>query len=96
MYKILNIFIFLIVIFFIFSVYKYYSSNKNIKNTVFNRSNIDKILNEKVSTLPILKDNTGNVIIFNDSFNKEIQNDKKRSFWDLLRNKWKKKLLSQV
>ena len=87
MYKIFNIFIVVIVIFFIFSVYKYYSSNKNIKNTDFNRSNIDTILNEKVSSLPILEDNTNNVIIFNDSFNKDIQIDKKRSFWDLLRNK---------
>ena len=47
MQKILRIvFLFLIIIFF-GSTYKYYSSNKNIKNKEFNRKNIEEILNDK-------------------------------------------------
>ena len=87
MIKVLNIFIFLIVLSFFFIIYKYYSSNKNINKTDFNRTNIDNILREKIATLPILENDTNNIIIFNDSFNTDIKNDTKRSFWDLLRDK---------
>ena len=87
MFKFFNILMFLITIFFTFSIYKYYSSNKNINKTEFNRTNIDNILREKIATLPILENDTNNIIIFNDSFNTDIKNDKKRSFWDLLRDK---------
>ena len=53
--KIINIFLFcLIIIFFLFS-YKYYSSQKNIDAKDFNRKNIDDIINQKISDLPILK-----------------------------------------
>ena len=87
MQKVLNIiFIFLVIIFF-GSTYKYYSSNKNIKNKEFNRSNINEILNEKISNLPILMNDTDNVIKFNDGFSNEIKNDKPRSFWNLLKPK---------
>ena len=86
MQKILRIvFLFLIIIFF-GSTYKYYSSNKNIKNKEFNRKNIEEILNDKISNLPILNNDTDNVIEFNDGFSNEIKNDKPRSFWNLLKS----------
>ena len=86
MQKIVSIvFIFLIIIFF-GSTYKYYSSNKNIKNKDFNLNNINQLLNEKISNLPILKNDTDNVIEFNDGFSNEIKNDKPRSFWNLLKS----------
>ena len=86
MQKIVSIgFIILIIIFF-GSTYKYYSSTQNIKNKEFNRNNIDKILDNKISNLPILKNDTNNVIEFNDGFSKEIKNDKPRSFWNLLKS----------
>lgn len=87
MYKTLNILIFLGTIFFIISTYKYYISNKNINNKDYNRSNIEKIIKEKISSLPVLTNDTNNVIFFNDSFEKEINSNKKRSFWDLLNKK---------
>ena len=96
MQKILNIFFLILVIIFFGSTFKYYSSNKNIKNKEFNRNNIDQILNDKISNLPILKNDTDNVIEFNDGFSKEIKNDKLRSFWNLLKSQWKKKLLLLV
>ena len=86
MQKILSIFFLILVIIFFGSTFKYYSSNKNIKNKEFNRNNIDQILNDKISNLPILKNDTDNVIKFNDGFSNEIKNDKPRSFWNLLKS----------
>ena len=85
MQKFLSIFFLILVIIFFGSTYKYYSSNKNIKDKVLNRNNIDQILNNKISNLPILKNDTDNVIEFNDGFSNEIKNDKPRSFWNLLK-----------
>ena len=86
MQKILSIFFLILVIIFFGSTFKYYSSNKNIKNKEFNRNNIDQILNDKISNLPILKNDTDNVIEFNDGFSNEIKNDKPRNFWKLLKS----------
>lgn len=85
MQKFLSIFFLILIIIFFGSTYKYYSSNKNIKNKEFNRNNIDQILNDKISNLPILMNDTDNVIEFNDGFSNEIKNDKPRSFWNLLK-----------
>ena len=85
MQKILNLIFILLVLIFFGSTYKYYSSNKNIKVKEFNRNNIDEIINNKISNLPILKNDTNNVIEFNDGFSNEIKNDKPRSFWNLLK-----------
>jgi len=85
MQKFLSIFFLILIIIFFGSTYKYYSSNKNINNKEFNRNNIEQILNDKISNLPILKNDTDNVIEFNDGFSNEIKNDKPRSFWNLLK-----------
>ena len=84
MYKVVNIIIFLFVVLFILSVFKYYLSNKNIQSTKLNRLNIDLILQEKINKLPVLANDTNNVIVFNDSLNEQMKDEKKRSFWDLL------------
>ena len=86
MQKIISIFFLILVIIFFGSTFKYYSSNKNIKNKEFNRNNIDQILNDKISNLPILKNDTDYVIEYNDGFSNEIKNDKPRSFWNLLKS----------
>ena len=73
---------------FILSVLKYYTSSKNLISKNYNRSNIDQILIEKISNLPVLKNDTNKVIIFNDSFENEMNEvEKKRSFWELLKSK---------
>ena len=74
-----------IIIYFIFVILSYYSSNKNINAKRFNRSNIDQILKEKITDLPVLVSDTNNVIEFNNSLENEINSNKKRSFWDLLK-----------
>ena len=85
MFRIINILMSLLVIFFIFKVFSFYSSNKNISFKNYNRSNIDLILKEKIKDLPILANDTSNIIEFNDSFDEEDNSDKKRSFWELLK-----------
>ena len=85
MYKIINLFFVIIIILFFFNVYKYYSSNKNIKNINLNRSNIEEIIKTKISNIPILENDTNNVIEFNSSFSEEIKDNKPRSFWNLLK-----------
>ncbi len=85
MNKVLNILMILLVAIFISFTIKYYSSSKNIVNRDFIRFNIDNILNEKVRNLPILSNDTNNIIQFNDSIEKDIKDEKKRSFWDLLK-----------
>ena len=87
MFKIINILMSLLVIFFIFKVFSFYSSNKNISFKNYNRSNIDLILKEKIKDLPSLANDTNNIIEFNDSLDDEVNSDKKRSFWELLNKK---------
>ena len=72
---------FLVVIFFVFFIYNYYSSNKNMGLKSYNRSNIDEILKEKIKDLPILANDTNNVIAFNDTFEERVitKNEKKIS-----------------
>ena len=86
MKKLINSFVFVIVLIFFFTTYRYYSSNKNVEAKNFNRNNIDEIINTKISNLPILESDTLNAIEFNDGFSNEIKNDKSRSFWNLLKS----------
>ena len=86
MKKVTNFFFLLIFIIFFSITYKYYSSNKNIEAKNHNRKNIDKIINTKILNLPILKNDTDNVIEFNDGFSNNIKDDKPRGFWNLIRS----------
>jgi hypothetical protein len=87
MYKVINLFCLILIILFFFNIHSYYSSNKNIKNINLNRSNIEEILKNKILNLPILENDTRNVIEFNSSFSEEIKNNEPRSFWNLLKLK---------
>ena len=83
--KIFNIFLGVLILIFFFNIYSFYSSKKNLESKEFNRRNINQIINTKISNLPILKNDTDDVIEFNDGFSNEIKNDKPRSFWNLLK-----------
>ena len=85
MIKALNIFMVFLIIIFIFSISNYYFSKKNINSKNFNRSNINQILKEKITDLPILLNDTDDVIEFNNSIENENNIKKKRSFWDLIK-----------
>ena len=85
MKKIINIFMFFIILFFILAILRYYSSTTTINLKNLNRSNIDEILRDKIVDLPILENDTENIIHFNDKFENKINGEKKRKFWDLLK-----------
>ena len=85
MRKVINIFLLCLVFFLL--IYNYYSSQMNIESKDFNRKNINEIINQKISNLPILKNDTNNVIQFNDGYSNQIKKDKPRNFWNLLKSK---------
>ena len=86
MKKVLNIFFLILVIIFFLGTYKYYSSSNNIEIKNYNRTNINKIIEDKISNIPILENDTHNVIEFNDGYSNKMQNNKPRSFWNLLKS----------
>ena len=83
--KILDTFLFILILSFFAVIFHFYFSKKNIEEKNYIRNNIDEIINEKISNLPILKNNTDNVIEFNDGFSNQMQDDRPRSFWNLLK-----------
>jgi len=87
MFKFFNIFFLMLVLFFIFSTFNYYTSNQNLKVKDFNRKNINQIINDKISNLPVLVNDTNNVIYYNNSLNDTMQKNTPRSFWNLLKIK---------
>ena len=76
----------LIVIFFL-KTYQSYSSKNNIEARNYNRTNINEIIDKKIINIPVLENDTKNVIEFNDGFSTEIKNEKSRKFWNLLKFK---------
>ena len=87
MQKIVNLLVAILIFYFFLNIFKFYSSNKNMKNVILNRSNIDHIIKNKVLDIPTLPDDTVGVIEFNSSFSEELEDDKPRSFWKLLKFK---------
>ena len=87
MFKFFNIFFLMLVLFFIFSTFNYYTSNQNLKVKDFKRKNINQIINDKISNLPVLVNDTNNVIYYNNSLNDTMQKNTPRSFWNLLKIK---------
>ena len=61
---------------------KTYFSEKNINKISENRLYIFKLLDDKATNLPILSNDTSNVIKFNDGFI-NINEKKNRKFWEL-------------
>ena len=82
MKNILYIFSIIIIFSFFYVTVKTYFSEKNINKISENRLNIFKLLDDKATNLPILSNDTSNVIKFNDGFN-NINEKKNRNFWEL-------------
>ena len=73
-----------IIIFFII-VFKYYISEKNIDLVKSKRNNLETLSLEKISELPVLLNDTNNVIEFNSGFEETNQQNYKRNFWELFK-----------
>ena len=80
-YKVIYFIIILIFVYFLFAIY---FSEENIKKIKKNRVNIENSFKDYLSNLPILENDTNDVIIYNSSefLEKKI---KKRKIWELLK-----------
>ena len=77
------VFIFIICI-FLFLVGRYYFSDVNIKNSHRSLNNINNEITIYAEKLPILKDDTQNIIEYVEQSNNKKR--KKFKFWELLEN----------
>ena len=73
-----------IIVLFIFFTGKYYFSNENIKNSYRSYKNIDQKIKDYSKNLPLLKDDTVNIIEYVKQTDKKKK--KKFNFWKLLEN----------
>ena len=69
---------------FIFFVVSTYTSNTNREKVIKNRTNIYSKIKENIIILPLLKNNTNDVIEFNSGYN-ENKSKVKRNFWNLFK-----------
>ena len=79
-----SILIFLFIFLFIFFIISTYVSESNKKKINFNRKNIYSKIEDNLSSLPFLKNDTQDVIEFNSGYRNE-NNKKKRNFWNLFK-----------
>ncbi len=77
---------FIIILLFVYLLFVIYFSEENVKKIKKNRVHIENSFKDYLSNLPILENDTSNVIIYNSSkfLEKKI---KKRKFWELLKKK---------
>jgi hypothetical protein len=75
---------FIIILLFVYLLFAIYFSEENIKKIKKNRVHIENSFNDYLSNLPILQNDTNDVITYNSSefLEKKI---KKRKFWELLK-----------
>ncbi len=74
----------LIITLFLFFTGRYYFSNENIKNSYRSYKNIDQKIKDYSKNLPLLKNDTENIIEYVKQTDKKKK--KKFNFWKLLEN----------
>jgi len=85
MLKEIKYFVFIVIIsIFIFFTGKYYFSDENIKNSYRSYKNIDEKVKNYSKNLPLLKNDTENIIEYVKQTDKKKK--KKFNFWKLLEN----------
>jgi len=85
MLKEIKYLIFIVIItLFLFFTGKYYFSNENIKNSYRSYKNIDQKIKDYSKNLPLLKNDTENIIEYVKQTDKKKK--KKFKFWKLLEN----------
>ena len=81
--KIINIFFLISFFTFIFLVTKHYFSEQNLIFTNKSRSSYSVTSNKHENSLPLLKNDTDNVIIYKNGL-EEFKSKRKRRFWENL------------
>ena len=85
MNKIISFVVVIIVLSFFGFSFNYYISDKNINTVKNNRENLESKILESTSILPLLPNDTNNVIEFNSGFENSNKQNFKRSFWELFK-----------
>ena len=82
--EIYKVIYFIIILIFVYLLFVIYFSEENIKKIKKNRVHIENSFKDYLSNLPILENDTNDVITYNSSefLEKKI---KKRKFWELLK-----------
>ena len=81
--KIINIFFLISFFIFIFLVTKYYFSEQNLIFTNKSRSLYSLTLNKYGNNLPLLKNDTDNIVIYKNGL-EEFKSKRKKRFWEKL------------
>ena len=81
--KIKNIFFLITFITFIFFVTRYYFSEKNLISINKSRSSYALVLKKYENNLPLLKNDTDNIITYIDDI-EEFKNKRKKRIWENL------------
>ena len=81
--KIINIFFLIFFFIFIFLIVRYYFSDQNFIITNKSRSLYSLNLNKYADKLPLLKNDTNNIIIYKNDL-EEFKNKRKKRIWEKL------------
>ena len=81
--KIINIFFLIFFFIFIFLTVRYYFSDQNFIITNKSRSLYSLNLNKYADNLPLLKNDTNNIIIYKNDL-EEFKNKRKKRIWEKL------------
>jgi len=81
--KIINIFFLISFFIFILLVIKYYFSEQNLIFTNKSRSSYSLMLNKYENNLPLLKNDTDNIVIYKNGL-EEFKSKRKKRFWEKL------------
>jgi hypothetical protein len=79
-----SVLIFTFIFVFIYFVASTYVSKNNKEKINTNRKNIFLYIEQNMSSLPLLKNDTNDVIEFNSGYN-DVNNKIKRNFWNLFK-----------
>ena len=77
--------IFFCILYFFYIIFNYYFSEKNINIVKTKEINLETKILENISNLPILYNDTNDVIEFNSGFENSNKQNFKRSFWELFK-----------
>jgi len=79
----INIILISSVTLFFIKVLNYYTSKNNTLLIFENRDSLKKVIEKNSADIPVLPNDTKNIIEFNSGFRDE--NEKERKFWELFR-----------
>tara|TARA_A100001015_G_scaffold279659_1_gene341057 strand:- start:550 stop:810 length:261 start_codon:yes stop_codon:yes gene_type:complete len=83
--NIFKLLILTIIFLFFFIIFNYYLSDKNKNLVINNRSNMNKNMLKNISDLPVLYNDTNDVIEFSSGLDNSNKQNFKRNFWDLFK-----------